>query len=44
MNEELETLNATPGFSLLPVGEGLGMRACKVDQTIATNAAEILEV
>lgn len=43
MNEELETLNATPSFSLLPVGEGLGMRACKVEQTIALNVAEILE-
>jgi hypothetical protein len=43
MNEELETHNATPGFSLLPVGEGLGMRACKVEQTIALNVAEILE-
>lgn len=43
MNEELETLNATPGFSLLPVGEELGMRACNVEQTIALNVAEILE-
>ena len=44
MNEELETLDATPGFSLLPVGEGLGKRACKVELTIANNVAEILEV
>ncbi len=43
MNEELETLNATPGFFLLPMGEGLRMRACKVEQTIALNVAEILE-
>jgi hypothetical protein len=43
MNEELETFNATSGFSPLPVGEGLGMRACKVEQTIALNVAEILE-
>lgn len=43
MNEELETLDVAPGSSLLPVGEGLGMRACKVEQTIASNVAEILE-
>ena len=43
MNEEPETFNATAGFSLLPVGEGLGKRACKVEQTIALNVAEILE-
>jgi hypothetical protein len=43
MNEEPETFNATSGFSPLPVGEGLGMRACKVEQTIALNVAEILE-
>jgi len=29
--------------SLLPVGEGLEMRACKVEQTIARNVAEILK-
>ena len=33
----------TRAASLLPVGEGLGMRACKVEQTIALNVAEILE-
>jgi hypothetical protein len=43
MNEELETLDVTPGFSLLLTGEGLGMRACKVEQTIASKVAEILE-
>jgi len=43
MNQALETLNATPAFPLLPVGEGLGMRVCKVEKTIALNVAEILE-
>jgi|688.fasta_scaffold783909_2 hypothetical protein len=42
MNQETETFNATAGFALLPVAEGLGMRACKVEQTIASNMVEIL--
>ena len=44
MNEEPETFNATAGFSLLPVGEELWVRACKVEQTIALNVAEILRL
>jgi hypothetical protein len=43
MNEKPETFNATPAFSLFPVGEELALRACKVEQTIAQKLAEILE-
>jgi hypothetical protein len=43
MNKELETFNAILASSLLSLGEWLGMRACKVEQTIALNVAEILE-